>query len=567
MKIKLKFRKITSVLLTCAMLLSLVTLVPAAPSVTVSATTGATEYRCGNIISANGAIGINDAVHILMALAKMQMSEVLKSVSARRAALITSASRGNPTVLTYLDDSEIEKRNVSINDAVHVLMYLAKMSASDLNKCSTSGCDWCVKSGCPGCGDDDCPAFSPPDHGTILPKGAGVTANFRNLTATQLVSEIKTGWNLGNTFDSHDERDGTMGHDLHSNLVVLETRWVGNQNFTTQTLIQRVKELGFDTIRIPVTWYKAADPNNNLKIREDYMTRIKTVVNWAVAEGLYIILNTHHEESVMPLNDSGREHTINVVTRFWEQIAEEFKDYDEKLIFEGLNEPRNKSRPNSFDGGTAEERANLNIFNQTFVDTVRASGGNNAYRILMVPTYAAGAVAAAFNGFTIPNDTAENTTNGVSHKIALSIHTYTPEPFCFPGTTVAFDPNRPQNTDAITIALNRVRQNAERLGVPVILGEWGSSNKNNTAARAAHAEFYVKAAFARGGMKCVWWDNRSTIDASAAGRGESFGLITRTPPHAIFSTPAAGSFEPVVEGIMRGARCAPPKVPAPVGPR
>jgi aryl-phospho-beta-D-glucosidase BglC (GH1 family) len=216
---------------------------------------------------------------------------------------------------------------------------------------------------------------------------------------------------------------------------------------------------------------------------------------------MYIIINTHHEENVIKLTDEEHESSLHFLVRLWEQIAEEFKDYSEKLIFEGLNEMRNIGR-NEWNGGTPEYRENLNKLQQAFVDTVRASGGNNAKRILMISTYAASSEAAAFNGFVMPEDI-------VPDKLALSVHTYTPNSFCFDGsrnTQTTWDADVAADTAHIHDNLSRVAERAREMGVPVILGEWGSVNKNNTEARAAHALYY--ASYARSlGMATVWWDD------------------------------------------------------------
>jgi endoglucanase len=293
-------------------------------------------------------------------------------------------------------------------------------------------------------------------------------------------------------------------------------------------------------IRIPVTWYKVADPNNNWTIRADWMARVKQVVDFAVDADMHIILNTHHEETVMPLFNAGMERSEIVTKRFWEQIGEVFKDYNEKLIFEGLNEPRTKGSPAEWGGGTPEERANVNKLNQIFVDTVRAQGGGNFHRVLMVPTYAASPDPRAFDGFVIPDDP------NPKSKIVLSIHAYLPGPFSFVGPVIT------ANNQSITTGLGFVAMKAEELGVPVILGEFGSVNKNNTENRATHAEFYVNHARTLG-MKCVWWDNGATVLGTASGNSDGFGIISRSSPFGASSTPDAGSMQAIIDGIIRGA--------------
>ncbi|MCL2018340.1 MAG: cellulase family glycosylhydrolase [Oscillospiraceae bacterium] len=365
-----------------------------------------------------------------------------------------------------------------------------------------------------------------------------------SITAAQVVAAMGTGWNLGNTFDSHNG-SGTPGYALTTtSITALETHWLnGAGNVTTQTLIQAVKNAGFDTIRIPVTWHKVADPANNWEIRADWMARVKEVVDWAYDLDMYVILNVHHDEYVIPLRDdtihsADPEYADKFLKSIWEQIAETFNnDYDEKLIFEGLNEPRTiaavlptghdeliEQRPdvwvykNELTGGTSAELTKLNELNQLFVNTVRASGGNNANRILMVPTYAAGTADAALNGFVRPTDPG-NTVN----KIALSIHTYSPFAWAHEGQGT-------YNKNTITTDLTKVKARADALSIPVVLGEWGSVNgtgSSRAADRAEHAKDYITAA-RNLGMKAVWWD-----DGSAVTIQDGFGLIQRATPHTL----------------------------------
>ena len=202
----------------------------------------------------------------------------------------------------------------------------------------------------------------------------------REMTAAELISDIRIGWSLGNTLDAHDGPGGFswLGGGVYANTSVsdLETGWSRPQ--ATLELITSVKNTGFNAVRIPVTWFKVAD--NNYIIREDWMARVIEVVDYAVANDMFIIINTHHDDSIFKLTDDDMEESKKALTIIWEQIAETFKDYNEKLFFEGLNEPRTIGSPDEWRGGTPEERNNLNILNQVFVDTVRTSGGNNGCR-------------------------------------------------------------------------------------------------------------------------------------------------------------------------------------------
>ena len=350
---------------------------------------------------------------------------------------------------------------------------------------------------------------------------------FNDLTALQLVSQIKLGWNLGNTLDTYNLTW------LPSNAAVsqMETAW-GNP-VTTQANIDAIKAAGFNAIRIPVSWAKAA--NSNYIIRSDWMDRVTQVVNYAVNNDLYIVLNTHHDEEFFKFTNAAKAESLKAFRIIWEQIAENFKNYNEKLIFEGLNEPRTKGSANEWTGGIPQERSILNEYYQVFVDTVRASGGNNERRILMINTYAASALPVAVNSLDIPNDPAAN-------KIIVSIHAYAPWEFALKQDApfrVTWDINNPGDTNPITAALNPAYERFISRGIPVIMGEFGAVDRNNLAARTAWIEYYVKQAADRG-IPCFIWDN-----GLFSGNGEIFGFFNRRTNEIMFPT--------MLDAMKRGA--------------
>jgi endoglucanase len=257
------------------------------------------------------------------------------------------------------------------------------------------------------------------------------------------------------------------------------------------------------------------------------MARVREVVQWAYDLDMHIILNSHHDEVGWEFTDANIEQELKIFTRIWEQIAEEFKGYSNRLIFAGLNEPTGTA--NRWNGGTPETRANINVFNQTFVNTVRASGGNNANRFLVVPTHAASGTNRAFNGFTIPADTAND-------RLILAIHTYSPFEWAHDGKGTY------SGADNIRSDLRAVSAQAERLGVPVVLSEWGSINNGqagNLDQRVQHAYDYVSIA-REFGMATFWWDTNNT---SGGQDSHSFGLFDRQT--------RAIHFPAIVDAIMR----------------
>jgi len=343
---------------------------------------------------------------------------------------------------------------------------------------------------------------------------------FDDITASQLVANIKIGWNLGNTLDTHSSESR-----YPSDVPGMEKAW-GNP-VTTQEMIDALKNAGFNGIRIPVSWHKAVGGAPNYTIRADWMARVVDVVNYAASNDMYILLNTHHDEDIFKFTNEEKEASINEFTKIWEQIAATFRNYNEKLIFEGLNEPRTIDGVDEWNGGTADERENLNEHYQAFVDTVRASGGNNDKRILMVNTFAASAGQIAVNGLTLPTDTVEN-------KIIVSIHAYAPYNFAMqvPGQAT-WSKNNPTDVSGVTSAINPAYNRFVADGIPVVMGEFGAVRDKEDSYRAEWAEYYVSYARSKD-IPCFWWDD--------GGKYKIFDRSSNT-----FSAPL------ILEALMNGA--------------
>lgn len=316
-----------------------------------------------------------------------------------------------------------------------------------------------------------------------------------SLTALELTADIRIGWNLGNTLDAN----GGSG-------VTQETSW-GNPK-TTQELIQGVKDAGFNAVRIPTTWEKQMDDNN--VINAEWMARVKEIVDYAYSLDMYVILNMHHEEWYQPYADKEEEISAKLTT-CWTQIAEEFKGYDQHLIFEGMNEPRWKNTQFEWNGGNDEGRQVVNHLNKVFVDAVRATGGNNQYRFLMVCPYAANSGESALSALELPDD----------DRLIVSVHAYIPYSFALqnPGSDkwVASKPNCTNEIDTLADVLDRLFISK---GQAVIIGECGAMNRQNEEYRAAWAEYYFST-FKKIGVPCFWWDNGAFMS------GETFGLFDR----------------------------------------
>lgn len=335
----------------------------------------------------------------------------------------------------------------------------------------------------------------------------------------RFVRDLGIGWNLGNTFDAHDAEDIEDEMDY-------ESAWCGE--VTTKETIAAVKEAGFQTVRIPVSWHNHVDAN--FQISQPWLQRVREVADWCLESGLYVIVNIHHDnaqEYYYPDN-AHLEASKKYCAAIWRQVAEAFADCDDHLILESLNEPRLVGTSNEwwFDPNNAQCREALtciNTLNQLFVDTVRAAGGNNARRYLLCPAYCAAPDAALDGEFRLPNDP--------QNRVILSVHAYTPYDFALdmPGRS-DFSCENDGDKRAVTDFMDKIYQKFVQNGTPVLISEFGARSKDNLEARVQFAAFYTAAARARG-ISCCWWDNNSFTDEE----GENFGLLFRSA--SVFSFP------------------------------
>jgi endoglucanase len=329
--------------------------------------------------------------------------------------------------------------------------------------------------------DEPPPSSVTPDNGSSFPDDPVPSDD---ISAVELVAKIRVGWNLGNTLDANPT----------------ETSW-GNP-MTKKSNIDAIKTAGFNAVRIPVSWSHHVDSSYN--VDASFMKRVKEIVGYAMDNNMYVLLNTHHDEDIFKFQDKDMDKSKAAFTKIWQQIANNFKDENLRLIFEGLNEPRTKDSSAEWSGGTKEERDNLNAMEQIFVDVVRASGGKNTKRVLLVSTYAASAEQAAMNGVLIPNDPS-NTVK----KIIVSVHAYSPYNFALnegTGKTDKWSKDNPSDTGGVKTPLDRAYSIFVSKGIPVIMGEFGAFNRNNESARAEWAEYYVSYAKSKG-IPCFWWDD------------------------------------------------------------
>ncbi len=336
----------------------------------------------------------------------------------------------------------------------------------------------------------------------------------RDISSTELVKEIKIGWNLGNTLDAE-------GYGTYS-----EISW-GNP-LTKKEMIDTVKDAGFNTLRIPITWQQHIGPAPDYKIHEQWLDRVEEVVNYGMVNDMFVIINAHHEDWYIPYYDNA-DTAIDMMEKLWKQIADRFENYDEHLIFEGLNEPRHKGAPDEWTGGNEEGWDVVNQLNAAFVKTIRDSGGNNPLRHLMITPYAASSNTITWDKFIVQED----------DKVIVSIHAYTPYNFALNvNGTSEWSVTNPNDTSEIDSLINNIDNYFISKGIPVILGEFGSVNKNNLEARVAWAKYYVNKSKEKG-VPCIVWDN-----GVHQGSGEILGLLDRK--NLTWTSPE------IIEAFMKG---------------
>lgn len=361
-------------------------------------------------------------------------------------------------------------------------MIAATLAAAAMLTCA-SGCGKSGQSDPSGAESESLDSDPTADH----------TNDPMNITsASELVAQMKIGWNLGNTLDA------TGGEGVGA-----ETSW-GNP-VTTKAMIDTVKEAGFNVLRVPVSWGTHVDDDMN--IDPAWLDRVQEVVNYGIDNDMFVILNTHHEEWYMPRKSSA-EKNIAQLEKLWTQIAERFGGYSEKLIFEGVNEPRLRGTGNEWTG-TPDAREVVNRYAEAFVRTVRGTGGNNESRALMVTPYAASSMSSNLKAFKIPEN---------SGNIIVSVHAYLPYDFALntEGTRV-YD----KNDGSIGTLMKDIKSIFLDKGIPVIIGEFGSVNKINSEDRISCLTDFLNAANGIG-VPCIWWDNGSRS------KGEAFGLLNRS---------------------------------------
>lgn len=352
-------------------------------------------------------------------------------------------------------------------------------------------------------------SLSLPNMTAKTAKAAG--SSFQNLNQSQITEAMGVGYNLGNSLEAASA--GTPNETAYGNPKL------------TEDLVLAAKDAGFRSIRIPVSYLSMIDDNNGYKIDSTWLDRVQQVVDYCVDNDMYAIVNMHGDGYTTVnggwlLCGSGDQTKIKAKYKAcWEQIADRFKNYDEHLIFESMNE--------EFDGtyGTPGRSAyaNINAYNQIFVDTVRRSGGNNDQRWLLIPGWNTNIdYTAGDYGFEMPTDNylSSNIASG-QKRIMISVHYYDPWDFCGTesgavtqwGDSVTDASKKPGWGDESYMAsqFKKMYTKFVSQGYPVVIGEFGAINKENydSQNKICRAEYYQKVCYyaKQYGMIPVAWDN------------------------------------------------------------
>ena len=347
----------------------------------------------------------------------------------------------------------------------------------------------------------------PVDHNAgVVPDSIPPDASgMRDITPQTLAQEMVPGWNIGNSLDA------TGG----------ETAW-GNP-LISQRLIDSVKKAGFKSIRLPVAWSKFSDADA-FTIDTNWMRRVEEVVNYALRRDMYVLMNIHWDGGWMQPTNAKKDYVNNRLKIMWKQIAKRFRNYNDHLIFAGTNEVMVDG---DYGTPTPEYYNAQNSFNQTFISAVRATGGRNAHRNLVVQGFNTN-IGHTINFFQLPTDPRAN-------RMMVEVHYYDPFNFTLNENSNitqwgkdATDPAKTETWANETWADDQFRQMKTKFidkGIPVILGEYGAiarTSLGSPEANADHAKYrlyylqYVTQSIKSHGLVPMYWDNGFPGDKSMA---------------------------------------------------
>lgn len=348
--------------------------------------------------------------------------------------------------------------------AASMLAGCAGENASSIGGTASSGTS--VDSG-------DSAATSATESSAPASPDAEVEAEIKAMTSLDMIRAMGNGINLGNTLEAYNHN----GYLAGANPDGFETGW--GQPYTTAEMIQGMKNAGFDTIRIPVAWTNGMNfEEGDYTIDERLMSRVETIVNYALDADMYVIVNDHWDGGwwgMFGAEDTAvREQALEMYKSMWTQVGEHFKDYSYKLIFESANEELgdrlNDKDITGKDGVLNKNECyeTANMINSEFVKLIRSQGGNNADRFLLIAGYNTDIAQTCDDRFKMPEDTADS-------KLLLSVHYYTPWDYC--GTDSVNHWGSPTDLDEQNGLFEMLSKFSEQ-GYGVVIGEYAVMMKN-----------------------------------------------------------------------------------------
>lgn len=377
--------------------------------------------------------------------------------------------------------------------------------------------------------------------------------SFDDKNQNQIVYDMGAGINLGNQFEAVSA-DGYPS----------ETAW-GNPVITKE-LVKQIHDSGFNTIRLPVSYFLRIGEGPDYTVEEAWLDRVQEVVDYAYDLGMYVIINMHGDgyytidnswlllgnyddinpnkyatdeeyQQALAKEQARIDAMVDKYEKVWTQVAQRYKDYDEHIIFESMNEMQSKQTGTTF---AKIFYPVLNRLNQSFVDTVRKTGGNNAKRWLLIPGWWASLdkITNDSLGFVIPTDSYKDSSI-TENRLFLSIHFYEPSDFCLTETAATTKWSSESGYSNIETQFKQAYQKYTSKGYPIIVGEFGAVDKSafdseNTACREAYYNSVSKAA-KQYGLVPVVWDNGYT---------GNYGL-------ALFDrSKAAVKYQQIINGVM-----------------
>lgn len=320
------------------------------------------------------------------------------------------------------------------------------------------------------------------DPASPAPGGKSETGG---LTSLELAVLMGNGINLGNTMEAYGRDSLGVGADVSA----YETFW--GQPVTTGEIIHSMKAAGFDSLRIPVAWTNAMNfQKGDYTIGEDYLNRVGEIIDYALEEDMFVVVNDHWDGGWWGMFGSAspetRDNAMKMYVSMWTQIAEKYKHYSDRLIFESANEELgDRLNDNNLctDSGTLSEDEcyeTANRINQAFVDTIRGTGGNNAQRFLLIAGYNTDIVKTCDDRFVMPADTAKD-------KLMLSVHYYTPWGYC--GVTGLSKWGSARDYDEQNDLLAKMTKFTER-GYGIVIGEYAVSLNGNGSVKNNTCDFF-----------------------------------------------------------------------------